>query len=147
MSEVLAIYDEPSTTMDDKCRRMELVLARGAGGGFDRGLVEDLMMPTDTHGHSGDVGGDSVALTWSSVVDGRPDRPSRGRRRIVPGVCRQRECSSNLKEYPLLESARFVPPSHHRPRQLYSAARLDTPSKPSGTIRTTSAGRCKGDVV
>ena len=52
-----------------------------------------------------------------------------------------------LKEHPLLESARFVPPSHHRPRQLYSAARLDTPSKPSGAIRTTSSGRCKGDVV
>ena len=50
------------------------------------------MVPTDTHGHSGDVGHRSVALTWSSVVDGRPDRPSRGRRRIVSDVCR--ECSS-----------------------------------------------------
>ena len=43
LSEVLAIYDEPSTTMIDKRRRMELVIARGAGGGFDRGLVEDLV--------------------------------------------------------------------------------------------------------
>ena len=48
LSEVLAIYDEPSTTMIDKCRRMELVLARGAGGGFDRGLVEDLVYSTLT---------------------------------------------------------------------------------------------------
>ena len=50
------------------------------------------MVPTDTHGRSGDVGNNNVTLTWSSVVDGRPDRPSRGRRRIVPDVCR--ECSS-----------------------------------------------------
>ena len=50
------------------------------------------MVPTDTHGRSGDVGSPSVALTWSSVVDGRPDRPSRGRLRIVPDVCTQ--CSS-----------------------------------------------------
>ena len=52
------------------------------------------MVPTDTLGHSSDVGHHSVAvaLTWSSVVNGRPDRPSRGRRRIVPDVCR--ECSS-----------------------------------------------------
>ena len=48
LSEALAIYDEPSTTMIDKCRRMELVLARGAGGGFDRGLVEDLVYSTLT---------------------------------------------------------------------------------------------------
>ena len=48
LSEVLAIYDEPSTTMIDKRRRMELVLARGAGGGFDRGLVEDLVYSTLT---------------------------------------------------------------------------------------------------
>ena len=48
LSEVLAIYDEPSTTMIDKCRWMELVLARGAGGGFDRGLVEDLIYSTLT---------------------------------------------------------------------------------------------------
>ena len=41
LSEVLAIYDEPSTTMIDKCRRMELVLARGAG-------VEDLVYSTLT---------------------------------------------------------------------------------------------------
>ena len=53
-----------------------------------------------------------------------------------------------LKEHPLLESARFVPPSHHWPRQrLYPAARLDTPSKPPGAIRATSSGRCNGDVV
>ena len=50
------------------------------------------MVPTDTHSHSGDVGHHSVALKWSSVVDGRPDRPPRGRRRIVPDVCG--ECSS-----------------------------------------------------
>ena len=31
LSGVLAIYDGPSTTMIDKCRRMALVLARGAG--------------------------------------------------------------------------------------------------------------------
>ena len=49
------------------------------------------MVSTDTHGHSGDVGHHSVALTWPSMVDGRPDRPSRGRWRIVPDVCR--ECS------------------------------------------------------
>ena len=52
-----------------------------------------------------------------------------------------------LKEHPLLESAKFVPPSHRQPRQLYSAARSDTPSTPSGTTRTASSGRCKGDVV
>ena len=56
------------------------------------------MVPTDTHGRSGDVGDHSVALAWSSVVDGRPDRPSsRGRRRIVPDVCR--ECSSKSIHY------------------------------------------------
>ena len=38
-----------------------------------------------------------------------------------------------------------LPPSHHRPRKLcYSVARLDAPSKPSGTIRATS-GRCKAE--
>ena len=37
------------------------------------------------------MGGCSATLTSSSVVDGRPDRPSRGRWRIVPDVCR--ECS------------------------------------------------------
>ena len=48
LSEVLVIYDEPSRTMIDKRRRMELVLARGAGGGFDLGLVEDLAYSTLT---------------------------------------------------------------------------------------------------
>ena len=48
LSEVLAIYDEPTTTMIDKRRRMELVLARGGGGGFDRGLVTDLVYSTLT---------------------------------------------------------------------------------------------------
>ena len=48
LSEVLAIYDEPSTTMIDKRRRIELVLARGAGEGSDRGLVEDLFYSTLT---------------------------------------------------------------------------------------------------
>ena len=37
------------------------------------------------------MGGCSATLTSSSVVDGRPDRPSRGRWRIVSDVCR--ECS------------------------------------------------------
>ena len=50
------------------------------------------MVSTDTRGCGSYMGHRSVALTWSSVVDGRPDRPSRGRRRIVPDVCR--ECSS-----------------------------------------------------
>ena len=50
------------------------------------------MVLTDTHGRSGHVGDHCVTLTWSSVVDGRPDRPSRGRRRMVPDVCRK--CSS-----------------------------------------------------
>ena len=48
LSEVLAIYDEPSTTMIDKRRRIELAFSRGAGGGFDRGLVEDLVFSTLT---------------------------------------------------------------------------------------------------
>ena len=55
LSEVLAIYDEPSATMIDKCQRMELVLARGAGGGFDRGLVEDLVCSTLTEPMTGDL--------------------------------------------------------------------------------------------
>ena len=37
------------------------------------------------------MGGCSATLTSPSVVDGRPDRPSRGRWRIVSDVCR--ECS------------------------------------------------------
>ena len=45
------------------------------------------------HDRGGYMGDCSVALTSSSVVDGRPDRPSRGRWRIVPDVCR--ECSLN----------------------------------------------------
>ena len=49
------------------------------------------MVPTDTHDRGGYMGGCSATLTSSSVVDGRPDRPSRGRWRIVPDVCR--ECS------------------------------------------------------
>ena len=44
------------------------------------------MVPTDTHGHShsGDVGDHYVALTWSSVVDGRPDR----HREVAGASCR-----------------------------------------------------------
>ena len=49
------------------------------------------MVPTDTHDRGGYMGGCSATLTSSSVVDGRPDRPSRGRWRIVSDVCR--ECS------------------------------------------------------
>ena len=52
------------------------------------------MVPTDTHDRSGNVGDKFVMLTWPSVVDGRPDRPSRGRRRIVPDVCRERSSKS-----------------------------------------------------
>ena len=52
------------------------------------------MVSTDTHDRSGDAGDNSVTLTWSSVVDGRPDRSSRGRWLIVPDVCK--ECSSKI---------------------------------------------------
>ena len=49
------------------------------------------MVSTDTHDRGGYTGDRSVTLTWPSVVDGRPDWPSRGRWRIVSDVCR--ECS------------------------------------------------------
>ena len=49
----------------------------------------------------------SVALTWSSVVGGRPDRPSRGRRRIVPGVCK--ECSSKSTHFSKVHGS-YQPP-------------------------------------
>ena len=50
------------------------------------------MVPTDTHGRSGYVGDNSVTLTYASVVDGRPDWPSRAGRRHRRNVwC---ECSS-----------------------------------------------------
>ena len=79
------------------------------------------------------MGNRSVALTcvpkgpafsflnyWSSVVDDRPDRPSRAGRRIVPDVCG--ECSSKITHCSKVHGPYHVPPSHHRPRQLYSAA-------------------------
>ena len=34
------------------------------------------VVPTDTHGRSGDMGGRCVALTWSGAVEDRPDWPS-----------------------------------------------------------------------
>ena len=34
------------------------------------------MVPTDTHGRGGCMGDRCVTLTWSRVVDGRPDWPS-----------------------------------------------------------------------
>ena len=34
------------------------------------------MVSTDTYGRGGDMGDRSVALTWSSAVDGRPAWPS-----------------------------------------------------------------------
>ena len=40
------------------------------------GILVAWMVPTDTHGRSGDIGDRSVALRWSSAVDGRPDWPS-----------------------------------------------------------------------
>ena len=50
------------------------------------------MVPTDTRGCGSYMGHRSVALTWSSVVDDRPDRPSRAGRRHRRNVwC---ECSS-----------------------------------------------------
>ena len=45
------------------------------------------MVSTDTHDRGGYTGDRSVTLTWSSVVDGRPDRPSRAGRRHRSNVC------------------------------------------------------------
>ena len=50
------------------------------------------MVSTDTRGCGSYMGHRSVALTWSSVVDDRPDRSSRTGRRHRRNVCR--ECSS-----------------------------------------------------
>ena len=50
------------------------------------------MVSTDTRGCGSYTGHRSVALTWSSVVDDRPDRSSRTGRRHRRNVCR--ECSS-----------------------------------------------------
>ena len=52
------------------------------------------------------------------------------------------------KERLLLESARFVPCSHPRPGQLYSAVRSeDAPREPPGTAKATSSGQSEGGVV
>ena len=72
-----------------------------------------------------------------------PDRPSQGRWRVVPGVCR--ECSlKNIHCSKVHDSylARTPPLG-----QVYSAVRSDAPREPSGTARTTSSGRSEGDVV
>ena len=51
------------------------------------------MVSTDTHDRGSYTGDRSVTLTWSSVVDGRPDRPSRAGRRHRSNVC----CEWSLK--------------------------------------------------
>ena len=63
------------------------------------------MVSIDTHGRSGYVGDNSVALAYSSVVDGRPDWPSRAGRRHRPNVCcewssRSACCSKVHGSYP-----------------------------------------------
>ena len=98
---------------------------------------------TPTHGRGGNMGDLSVALTWSSAVDGRPDWPSDSCRRHWPNVwC---ECCSLSTHCTKDESARF---DHCRNRfciHLYSAVHPDAPRKTSGEVRTTSGRTSHGD--
>jgi hypothetical protein len=75
---------------------------------------------------AGRGGGNSVALTWPSVFGGRPDRPSRGRRRIVPDVCK--ECSSKSTHCSKVHG------SYHPPRTIAPSARAALLGGPFGRV-------------
>ena len=62
-----------------------------------------------------------MTLTWSSVVDGGPDRSSRGRWLIVPDVCK--ECSSKR-----IHCSKVHGSYHPRPRTIGRANSTKIPS-------------------